>query len=75
VLGDARNNNQDSGLESFIRIKERSRNLFWLNPDRRHLWSWSDSIAELYLPYCNEMKEVRNFLDLSEFIDKLFIGK
>jgi hypothetical protein len=75
VLGDARNNNQDPGLESFIRIRERSRNLFWLNPDRRHLWSWSDSIAELYLPYCNEMKEVRNFLDLSEFIDKLFIGK
>ncbi len=75
VLGDGRNNNQDPGLESFIRIKERSRNLFWLNPDRRHLWAWSDSIAELYLPYCNEMKEVRNFLDLSEFIDKLFIGK
>ncbi|MCX7677794.1 MAG: VWA domain-containing protein [Spirochaetes bacterium] len=73
ILGDARNNNQDPGLESFIRIKERCRNLFWLNPDRRHLWSWSDSIAELYLPYCDEMKEVRNFLDLSEFIDKLFI--
>lgn len=73
ILGDARNNNQDPGLDSFIRIKERCRNLFWLNPDRRHLWSWSDSIAELYLPYCDEMKEVRNFLDLSEFIDKLFI--
>ncbi len=75
VLGDGRNNNQDPGLDSFIRIGERSRNLFWLNPDRRHLWAWSDSIAELYLPYCNEMKEVRNFLDLSEFIDRLFPGR
>ncbi len=73
VLGDGRNNNQDPGLDSFIRITERCRNLFWLNPDRRHLWAWSDSIAELYMPYCNEMKEVRNFLDLSEFIDKLFV--
>jgi hypothetical protein len=72
VLGDARNNNQDPGLDSFIRMGERCRNLFWLNPDRRHLWAWSDSIAELYLPHCNEMKEVRNFLDLSEFIDRLF---
>ncbi len=72
VLGDGRNNYQDPGLDSFVRIKERSRNLFWLNPDRRHLWAWSDSLASLYESYCNEMREVNNFLDLSEFIDKLF---
>ncbi len=72
VLGDARNNNQDPGIDSFIRIKESSRNIFWLNPDRRHLWDWSDSIAGLYAAHCTEMKEVNNFLDLSEFIDKLF---
>ncbi len=72
VLGDARNNNQDPGMNSFIRIKESSRNIFWLNPDRRHLWDWSDSIAGLYAAHCTEMKEVNNFLDLSEFIDRLF---
>lgn len=75
VLGDARNNNQSPGLESFIKIKERSRNLFWLNPEKRHLWDWSDSIAGTYMPYCTEMKEVNTILDLSEFIDKLFIKK
>ena len=74
VLGDARNNNQDPGLESFISIKERSRNLFWLNPDKKHLWNWSDSIATLYQSYCDEMKEVNSFLDLSEFIDRLFVS-
>ena len=73
VLGDGRNNNQDPGLDSFIRMKERSRNLFWLNPDKKHLWGWSDSIANLYQQYCTEMKQVNNFLDLSEFIDRLFI--
>lgn len=73
VLGDARNNNQDPGLGSFIRMKERSRNIYWLNPEKRHLWDWSDSIATLYLKHCTDMKEVNNFLDLSEFIDKLFI--
>ncbi len=73
ILGDGRNNYQDPGLESFIRIRERSRNLFWLNPDRRHLWGWADSIANLYQAHCTEMKEVNNFLDLSEFIDKLFV--
>jgi hypothetical protein len=73
ILGDARNNDNDPGLESFKKISERSRNVFWLNPDRRHLWDWNDSIASLYKNFCNEMKEVNNFLDLSEFIDKLFI--
>lgn len=73
ILGDARNNNQDPGLDAFIKIRERCRNLFWLNPDRRHLWDWSDSIATLYMPHCTEMKEVNSFLDLSEFIDRLFI--
>lgn len=73
VLGDARNNNQDPGLDSFIKMKERSRNIYWLNPDKQHLWNWSDSIANVYIPYCSEMREVKNFLDLSHFIDTLFI--
>jgi len=72
VLGDARNNNQDPGLGSFIRMSEKSRNIFWLNPEKKHLWNWNDSIAAVYQPHCREMKEVNNFLDLSEFIDKLF---
>lgn len=75
VLGDARNNNQDPGLDSFIKMKERSRNIYWLNPDKQHLWDWSDSIANVYIPYCSEMREVQNFLDLSHFIDTLFIQK
>jgi len=73
VLGDARNNNQDPGIEAFIQMKERSRNLFWLNPDKRHLWDWSDSIAGMYQPFCKEMREVKNFHDLSDFIDQLFV--
>jgi uncharacterized protein with von Willebrand factor type A (vWA) domain len=74
VLGDGRNNYQSPGLESFITMKERSRNILWLNPDKKHLWNWGDSIAYIYRDYCDEMKEVNNFLDLSEFIDKLFIN-
>lgn len=73
VLGDGRNNYQNPGLDSFIRMKERSRNILWLNPDRKHLWNWADSVAHLYRGHCTEMKEVNNFLDLSEFIDKLFL--
>ncbi len=72
ILGDGRNNNQDPGLESFIKMKESSRNLFWLNPDKKHLWDWSDSLATLYQKYCTEMKEVNTFLDLTDFIDRLF---
>jgi uncharacterized protein len=72
IIGDARNNNQDPGLDAFTRMKERVRNVYWLNPEKRHLWDWSDSIASVYGAHCTEMKEVNNFLDLSEFIDKLF---
>ncbi len=73
VLGDARNNDNDPGLESFEKIFKKTKNLFWLNPDKKHLWDWSDSIATLYSDYCTEMKEVNNFIDLTEFIDKLFV--
>jgi uncharacterized protein with von Willebrand factor type A (vWA) domain len=73
ILGDGRNNYQDPAMNAFIRMKERSRNILWLNPDRKHLWNWADSIAYLYRENCDEMKEVNTFLDLSEFIDKLFL--
>lgn len=73
ILGDARNNYQDPGLESFRRMGNRVRNILWLNPDSRHLWDWGDSIANIYAHYCTEMKEVNSFIDLSEFIDKLFV--
>lgn len=73
VLGDARNNSNDPGIDSFQKIHDRTKNLFWLNPDKKHLWDWNDSLASLYGLYCREMKEVNNFLDLSGFIDKLFI--
>jgi len=73
ILGDARNNDNDPGLNSFQKIHDKTKNVFWLNPDKKHLWDWNDSIASLYGHYCKEMKEVNNFLDLSGFIDKLFI--
>ena len=71
ILGDARNNNQDPGLESLLKIKEKSRHIFWLNPDRKHLWGWSDSLATFYEHYCTEMREVNSFRNLSDFIDQL----
>jgi uncharacterized protein with von Willebrand factor type A (vWA) domain len=73
ILGDARNNYQDPGLDSFRRMGSRVRNILWLNPDSRHLWDWGDSIASIYVHDCTEMKEVNSFIDLSEFIDKLFV--
>jgi len=73
ILGDARNNDNDPGMNSFQKIHDKTKNVFWLNPDKKHLWDWNDSIASLYGHYCKEMKEVNNFLDLSGFIDKLFI--
>jgi hypothetical protein len=72
VLGDARNNHQDPGIEAFIEIKERCKNIIWLNPEKKHLWDWSDSIASVYKPLCLEMMEINSINDLSSFIEKLF---
>jgi uncharacterized protein with von Willebrand factor type A (vWA) domain len=73
VLGDARNNYQDPGLKYLEEIELRSREIIWLNPEKMSLWDWGDSISSLYKPYCREMKEVNNLLDLSDFINDLFL--
>ncbi len=73
ILGDARNNYQGPGLNYFREIGERSREIIWLNPEKMSLWDWGDSIASLYKPFCKEMREVNNLLDLSEFINDLFL--
>ncbi len=72
VLGDARNNHQDPGIDAFIEIQERCKNIIWLNPEKKHLWDWSDSIASVYIPHCVEMREINSINDLSDFIETLF---
>jgi len=72
ILGDCRNNSNDAGLESLQKIKDQSRVIFWLNPEKRHLWDWADSIATTYMHYAKHMKEINSFTDLTDFVEILF---
>jgi uncharacterized protein with von Willebrand factor type A (vWA) domain len=70
ILGDARNNNQDPNLAALHRIAEKSKRVFWLNPEYHLRWGLGDSIAPVYAEVV-DMYECRNIDQLSRFIGRL----
>ncbi|RRO19994.1 VWA domain-containing protein [Saccharopolyspora rhizosphaerae] len=70
VLGDARTNGWDPDLEALHAIKERSRRVFWLNPEPEVRWSTGDSAAHAYAGVV-EMHECRNTRRLAHLVSTL----
>lgn len=75
VLGDARNNHLDPGLEGLERIRQRVKRILWLNPERRGAWDTGDSIMSTYAPCCDLVAECRNLAQLTAVVDRLVAGK
>jgi uncharacterized protein len=71
VMGDARNNYRDRGLETLQGLRERARRLYWLNPEPRAEWDTSDSIMGVYAPWCDRVFEVRNLRQLTACVDEI----
>jgi uncharacterized protein with von Willebrand factor type A (vWA) domain len=71
VMGDARNNYRDPGLEVLRRLSERARHLYWLNPEPRGEWDTTDSIMSAYAPHCDQVFEVRNVRQLAACVDEI----
>jgi uncharacterized protein with von Willebrand factor type A (vWA) domain len=71
VMGDARNNYRDPGLETLKGLRERARRLYWLNPEPRADWDTSDSIMGVYAPWCDRVFEVRNLRQLTACVDEI----
>jgi uncharacterized protein len=70
VLGDARSNYTDPGVEVLREMVAAARHAWWLNPEHRRQWDTGDSAAADYsavLP----MVECRNLTQLSEFVHDL----
>jgi uncharacterized protein with von Willebrand factor type A (vWA) domain len=65
VMGDARGNYRDPGLEALRGLRERVRRLYWLNPEPRSEWDTTDSVMGLYTPVCDRVFEVRNLRQLT----------
>jgi len=71
VMGDARNNYRQPGLETLKGLRERARRLYWLNPEPRADWDTSDSIMSVYTPWCDRVFEVRNLRQLTACVDEI----
>jgi uncharacterized protein with von Willebrand factor type A (vWA) domain len=71
VMGDARNNYREPGLEVLKGLRERARRLYWLNPEPRTEWDTTDSIMAAYAPWCDRVFEVRNLRQLAACVDEI----
>lgn len=63
-IGDARNNDNDSGEDNIKAIARRCKSAFWLNTEENSLWDENDSIISTYAEYMKNVFEVTNTLDL-----------
>ncbi|MBD8871192.1 vWA domain-containing protein [Nocardioides donggukensis] len=67
VLGDARSNYSDLGVDTFAEMVEGCRHAWWLNPEHRRNWGSGDSAALAYGEVV-PMVECRNLTQLGEFV-------
>jgi uncharacterized protein with von Willebrand factor type A (vWA) domain len=74
VMGDARNNYRDPGLDPLRRLAGRVRHLYWLNPEPQADWDTTDSIMRTYAPHCDRVFEVRNLRQLVACVDEITTG-
>lgn len=71
VLGDARNN-YNLPHEWVLRdVRQRAKQIVWLNPESRLTWGFGDSEMDRYAPYCDLVEECRNLNQLYRVIDRL----
>jgi len=71
ILGDARNNYNLPHDWVLKEIKQRAKQLIWLNPENRMTWGFGDSEMDHYAPYCTMVEECRNLNQLYRVIDHL----
>jgi uncharacterized protein with von Willebrand factor type A (vWA) domain len=71
VLGDARNNYNLPHEWVLKEIRQKAKQLIWLNPENRMTWGFGDSEMDRYLPYCTMVEECRNLNQLYRVIDRL----
>jgi len=70
ILGDARNNYRATGSQTLKKLVQRSRHAYWLNPEPSAYWGSGDSATGAYEDLI-EMVEVRNAVQLEDFVQRL----
>ncbi len=67
ILGDARSNYSDLGVDVLKDLAGRARHAYWLNPEHPRHWDTGDSAAGPYGAVV-PMVECRNLAQLSDFV-------
>ena len=52
-------------------VRQRAKQVVWLNPENRMTWGFGDSEMDRYAPYCGIVEECRNLNQLYRVIDRL----
>jgi uncharacterized protein with von Willebrand factor type A (vWA) domain len=71
ILGDARNNYGDNGMDALKEIYERSGRVIWLNPEARSIWNTGDSEMRHYAVYCHQVEECGTLAQLERIVSRL----
>ena len=71
ILGDARTNGRDPGLDAFRTLRSGVKEVHWLNPEARDSWNYGDSVMTKYIDLCDSVHHIRTVNDLASFIADL----
>ncbi len=70
IVGDGRNNYNDSRVDLFSMMCRRAARTIWLNPEPAYLWH-GDSDMPKYAPLCDNVFKVGNLRELVAAVDQL----
>ena len=71
IIGDGRNNYNRANDWVLKEIRQRAKQLIWLNPESRLTWGHGDSEMARYAPYCHVVEECRSIQQLYKVIDRI----
>ena len=69
VLGDARNNFNDTSAWVLDEIRSRSQQLVWINPEERKLWNRGPSIMDEYATRCDHVEKAATPAELEAVLE------
>lgn len=72
ILGDARNNYNETNEWALEEIREKAGYMLWLTPEERETWQRGDCLMDRYGAYCDRAEVVRDVDELSRMVEDLF---
>ncbi|MGA0839374.1 MAG: VWA domain-containing protein [Pseudomonadales bacterium] len=74
ILGDARTNRREPGIQVLASLSQRLRQVLWLNPEPFDRWGEGDSLMHRYAPYCRRVDRCARLADLRHFAEHLLVA-